>query len=174
MAVVLADHSKGWADEFRAETSRLKVVLGSNLAAVHHIGSTSVPGLLAKPIIDIMGEVKSLEGCDDASAQMELLGYEVMGAHGISGRRYYRKFNSARQRTHHLHVFEQGAHAVLRHLALRDYLIAHRDVADDYAALKRKLTAIDNGDWDMYVSGKDRFIKDAEARALAWWRHHRR
>lgn len=169
MALDLEEHSGGWVERFQSEALRLHVALGDNLVGVHHIGSTAVPELLAKPIIDILGVVTSLEACDGASPHMEMLGYEIMGAYGIPGRRYFRKFDANRTRTHHLHVFAEGSDHIDRHLAFRDYLIAHDEAVESYAALKHKMAAIDDGDWDMYVLGKDRFVKETEAKALAWW-----
>lgn len=109
-----------------------------------------------------------LEAIDAASAQFEALGYEVMGAYGIPGRRYFRKMDAAGQRTHHLHVFETGSAHAERHLAFRDYLRAFPEVSADYGALKRRLIAEGNGDWDAYIDGKDTYVQRVEAEAVAW------
>ncbi|MGV2975899.1 GrpB family protein [Roseibium alexandrii] len=167
--VDLTEHAPEWAEQFEDEALRISRVLGDNLTSIHHIGSTAVPGLIAKPIIDLMAEVASLEACDQAQPAMQLLGYEAMGAYGIPGRRYFRKFNADRRRTHHLHVFLNGSDHAIRHLAFRDYLIAHPETAGEYGSLKRKLSKIDGGDWDSYVSGKDRFVQQAEQLALDWY-----
>ncbi|WP_420415460.1 GrpB family protein [Roseibium sp.] len=167
--VELTDYQTVWADQFQDEAARISQVLGPNLVAIHHIGSTAVPGLVAKPIIDLMGEVNSLEACDAMNREMQFLGYEVMDAYGIPSRRYYRKFNSERRRTHHLHLFLSGSDHLTRHLAFRDYLIAHPEAAVEYGNLKRKLSRIDGGDWDSYVSGKDRFVQQTERLALDWY-----
>ncbi|MTI06150.1 GrpB family protein [Roseibium denhamense] len=168
MTVVLQDYSAEWPVRFQDEASKIDQVLQETLVALHHIGSTAVPGLVAKPIIDLMGEVKSLSACDHAVDAMRALGYEPMGEYGIPGRRYYRKFNAGRVRTHHLHVFRQGSADVIRHLAFRDYLIAHPEAAAEYGALKRKLSSLDGGDWDSYLAGKDRFVQKTEQKALIW------
>jgi len=167
--VELTEHAPEWADQFEDEALRISRVLGDNLTSIHHIGSTAVPGLVAKPIIDLMAEVASLETCDQAQPAMQLLGYEAMGAYGIPGRRYFRKFNADRRRTHHLHVFLNGSDHAIRHLAFRDYLIAHPETAGEYGNLKRRLSKIDGGDWDSYVSGKDRFVQRTEQLALDWY-----
>ncbi|QDG77741.1 GrpB family protein [Labrenzia sp. PHM005] len=166
--VELTDYQTVWAEQYQDEAARISQVLGPNLVAIHHIGSTAVPGLVAKPIIDLMGEVNSLEASDAMNREMQFLGYEVMDAYGIPGRRYYRKFNSERRRTHHLHVFLSGSDHVTRHLAFRDYLIAHAEAAKAYADLKLRLVTIDDGDWDSYLIGKEKFIKDTERMALEW------
>jgi GrpB-like predicted nucleotidyltransferase (UPF0157 family) len=167
--VDLTEHAPEWAEQFEDEALRISRVLGDNLTSIHHIGSTAVPGLIAKPIIDLMAEVASLEACDQAQPAIQLLGYESMGAYGIPGRRYFRKFNADRRRTHHLHVFLNGSDHAIRHLAFRDYLIAHPETAGEYGSLKRKLSKIDGGDWDSYVSGKDRFVQRTEQLALDWY-----
>ncbi|GGB54163.1 hypothetical protein GCM10011316_27750 [Roseibium aquae] len=167
--VELTEYSREWAQQFEEEAVRVAGVLGGNLTSLHHIGSTAVPGLLAKPIIDLLAEVVSLEACDAATAGMQLLGYEAMGTFGIAERRYFRKFNAERRRTHHLHVFVAGSDHAIRHLAFRDYLIAHPEKAAEYVALKRKLSRIDGGDWDSYVSGKDRFVQNMERLAVDWY-----
>lgn len=166
--VEITEYQPAWADQYQDEAARISQVLGTNLVAIHHIGSTSVPGLVAKPIIDLMAEVNSLEACDALKREMQFLGYEVMDAYGIPGRRYYRKFNSERRRTHHLHVFLSGSDHVTRHLAFRDYLIVHPETAQAYADLKLRLAAIDDGDWDSYLSGKEKFVKETERLALEW------
>ena len=130
-------------------------IFGANLVGIHHIGSTAVPDLLAKPIIDLMAEVRNLRACDDVTKAMTIFGYEAMGTNGIAGRRYFRKFDKDRRRTHHLHVFGQGSEHLERHLAFRDYLIAHPEEAKQYSALKQRLVAIDDGDWDAYVVRQD-------------------
>lgn len=164
----LIEYQREWPQQFEEEAQRITQVFGSNLTAIHHIGSTAVPGLLARPVIDILAEVSSLEKCDGDKSAMQFLGYEAMGTFGIPDRRYYRKFNANRLRTHHLHVFPAGSDHVTRHLAFRDYLIAHPEKVHEYAALKRKLSAIDGGDWDSYVLGKEKFVQETELLARDW------
>jgi len=166
--VEITEYQPAWAGLFKQESERISRIFGENLAEIHHIGSTAVPGLVAKPIIDLMAEVTSLEACDAVNAEMRLLGYEPMDTYGIPGRRYYRKFSPDRTRTHHLHAFLAGSDHVVRHLAFRDYLIAHPETARTYGDLKRKLAAIDGGDWDSYVTGKERFVRQTERLALDW------
>ncbi|MCG7573932.1 GrpB family protein [Phaeobacter sp. CNT1-3] len=161
-------HDPTWTDAFTAEAAALNAALPDVALTLHHIGSTAIPGILAKPIIDLMGVVPDLAQMDRHDDTMRTLGYEVMGAFGIEGRRYYRKFDASGQRSHHLHVFATGAPDITRHLAFRDYLRAHADVATEYSALKEQLTAT-NADWERYVEGKDPFIKRVEQDALRWY-----
>lgn len=165
--VVISDYDPAWPEEFRREAAAIARILGDNLTAIHHIGSTAVPGLAAKPIIDIMPVVRSLGAVDGARAALESLGYEYLGEFGIPGRRYMRKGGD--ERTHQVHVFAQGDTVnITRHLAFRDFLRAHPDVCAEYAALKRELAARYPYDIDAYCEGKDAFVRRFEAAALAW------
>lgn len=102
---------------------------------------------------------------------MELLGYEVLGEFGIPGRRYFRRDDSAGTRTHQIHAFKAGTPDVTRHLAFRDYMIAHTTKAQAYSELKQKLAREHAGDLESYIAGKDSFVKEHEALALAWRNH---
>ena len=102
------------------------------------------------------------------AARMATLGYEALGEFGIPGRRYFRRQNAAGERTEQVHAFLCGSPDIARHLAFRDYLRAHRDVATQYSELKRRLAAAHPHDIAAYMDGKDPFIKDVEATALAW------
>ena len=165
--IEVVDYNPEWERMFRAEATAIKAILGKNCVTVQHIGSTAVKGLRAKPIIDIMPVVKDISLVDAHNAEFEALGYECMGENGIPGRRFYQKGGD--QRTHHIHIFEQkNTVEVSRHIAVRDYLRAHKDVANEYAALKTKLAAEFTYDSDGYCNGKDAFVKDMEQKALAW------
>ena len=91
------------------------------LERLHHIGSTAIPGIFAKPIIDLLLEVGNIGELDDRSSFMGELGYEAMGEFGIPGRRYDRKNNASGIRTHQVHAYESGSPEVERHIAFRDY-----------------------------------------------------
>lgn len=95
------------------------------IVAVHHIGSTAITGIQAKPIIDLLVEVQCLTQVDEQNLPMEQLGYEVMGDFDIPGRRFFRKNNQDGIRTHHIHIFNHNSAQIKRHLAFRDYMIAH-------------------------------------------------
>lgn len=89
--IKVVPHDSDWSNKFGEEAMHLIAALGKNVVAVHHIGSTSIPGIYAKPVIDILVEVKDIKAVDTDHPAMESLGYEVMGEFGIPGRRYFRK-----------------------------------------------------------------------------------
>ncbi len=167
--LIIEGPRESWPADFAHEAGLVAAALGPTLLALHHIGSTAIPGICAKPIIDLLGEVGSLEAVDARCGEMERLGYEVMGEFGLPGRRFFRKSNAEGRRTHHLHAFLAGSSEVVRHLAFRDYVRCHADVAREYDALKRRLESSCGGDREAYIVGKDAFVKDVERRALAWW-----
>ncbi len=168
MPIKIVSHDASWAARFEQETKGLRAAMDTCARALHHIGSTSVPGLVAKPIIDVLAEVSSHAALDARAAQMAGIGYEVMGAFGIEGRRYFRKDSAGGERLVQVHAFESGSHHLVRHLAFRDYLRAYPDVAAEYGKLKQTLVA--KGDEaDGYMDGKDAFVKRVEREAVKWF-----
>ena len=168
MPIQVVAHDPAWRDEFKAEVRRITHSLGDLVVRLHHIGSTAIPGIFAKPIIDFLMEVDDIVELDERSSVMEELGYEPMGEFGIPGRRFFRKNNASGVRTHHVHAFEADSTEIERHLAFRDYMIAHPEEAQAYSNLKRKLAQEYPDDIEAYMDGKDPFVKEYEARAIAW------
>jgi GrpB-like predicted nucleotidyltransferase (UPF0157 family) len=166
--VEVVPHDPRWRDAFEAEAKHIAAALGENVVAIHHIGSTAIPDIHAKPIVDLLVEVRDIAGVDGRSAAMESLGYEVMGEYGIPGRRYFRKDSPEGTRTHHVHTFQAGSEQAVRHLAFRDYMIAHPADARRYSELKRQLAEEHPHSMDAYMDGKDGFIKEMEHRAAEW------
>ena len=144
-------------------------VLGPCLLAVHHIGSTSVPGLAAKPIIDLMPLVTDLAVLDRERHHVEALGYKWHGEFGISGRRYCTLSDKAGTRIVQLHFFEAKSLQVERHIAFRDYLRAHPEAAGKYEKEKRRARNLYPNDSHAYTDEKAAWIRDAEAKALVWF-----
>ena len=164
--IVVEPYSAQWPEMFAQEERALRRALGPALEEIHHIGSTSVPGLAAKPVIDILVVAKSLAALDQCDDQMIALGYEPKGEFGIAGRRFYSK-GADTQRTHHLHAFESTSPEVLKHLAFRDYLIAYPAAAQAYAELKQRLARQYRDDIEGYIAGKSSFIAESIERAAA-------
>lgn len=157
-----------WAEGYRRERALLMPVFGPLLVELHHIGSTAVEGLWAKPILDLMPVVTSLEAVDRLDPELEALGYQCMGEFGIPGRRYFRKGGD--ERTHQLHIFGVSSEKdIARHLAVRDYLRAHPQTAEKYGELKRALAARFPYDIESYCDGKAAFMKELEKAALKFY-----
>ena len=162
----VVDYDPSWPAAYDEEAGRLRAVLGGVLVRAHHIGSTAVPCLAAKPVIDILLEVRALAALDACDGTMQSLGYEPRGEFGVPGRRYYPKGGD--RRTHHVHAFVTGDPHIAEHLAFREYLRAHPAVAAEYERVKRKAVDRHRHDPDGYVAFKQGFICHAVKDALAW------
>ncbi|MFF2889323.1 GrpB family protein [Paenibacillus sp. NPDC057967] len=168
MYVVVTAYREDWVREFNEESNRIKQIFSDELIAIHHIGSTSVPGLNAKPVIDIMPVARDIGNVDLYNESMKALGYECMGELGMKGRRYFRKGGD--HRTHQVHIFqEDNLVDTTRHLAVRDYLRMHPDEAHLYGGLKESLAVRFPRDIEAYMNGKDAFVKELERKALEWY-----
>ena len=168
MKVYVTDYCPNWPARYQAEAEQIKQILADNLLAIYHIGSTSVPGLAAKPIIDILVSVKDISGVDGCNVKFQQIGYECMGEFGIAGRRYFRKGGD--NRTHQIHIFDvTNQKDIERHLAFRDYLRAHKEEAAAYGKLKTALALQYPEDIESYCDGKDAFVKELEAKARRWY-----
>ena len=156
-----------WAAMFEREKALLEAAFGQELVAIHHIGSTAVPGLPAKPIIDILPVVRDIGRQDRWIPALEALSYECLGEFGIPGRCYCRKGGDCR--THQLHIFgQQSEFEIRRHLAVRDYLRAHAAERRTYGQLKEELAIRFPEDIEAYCDGKDAVVKALEKKALRW------
>lgn len=163
--VEVVPHNSEWQEMFTVAAAGIAEVLQSNLVEIYHIGSTSIPTIYAKPIIDLLVAVNQIEAVDRQNRAMKKLGYRAMGEFGISDRRFFRRDNSAGIRTHHVHMFPVGSPQIKRHLAFRDYLLAHPTAAQEYSELKRQLAKQYPYDIDSYMDSKDEFIKNIDRQA---------
>jgi GrpB-like predicted nucleotidyltransferase (UPF0157 family)/GNAT superfamily N-acetyltransferase len=151
-----------WQNMFEEEAQLIKEALGDNCLAVYHIGSTAVPGLAAKPIIDILPVVKSIQQVDQVAAIMEQFGYEAKGEFGILFRRYFQKGGD--KRTHQVHIFEEGNPEIERHIKFRDWMRVHPEDKEAYGKLKKELSLKFPYDIMSYCMGKDDFIASIDAK----------
>src|SRR5919108_1654902 len=101
--ILLAPHSTAWAEVFEREATTIGDAFSDLPIELHHIGSTAIPGIVAKPVIDMLGIVPAVEGLDARGNPLAALGYEALGEYGIVGRRYFRKDAPDGVRTHQLH-----------------------------------------------------------------------
>jgi GrpB-like predicted nucleotidyltransferase (UPF0157 family) len=164
----LVPHNPNWQLEFKRESMRLTRLMGANLLGIHHIGSTAIPGILAKPIIDILLVVQDLDRLELQGAAIAAEGYLALGEHGIVGRRYFVKRGADGERTHHMHAYRQGSAEIARHIDFRDYLIAHPAEAARYSTLKQALAAQFAENRVAYQNGKDALARELDAASLAW------
>ena len=154
--VKLVPHTPEWARLFAEEKARLEAAIGLHVLDIQHVGSTSIPGMAAKPIIDIGIAVTDFDEARVCVPSIERLGYTYRGEHGIPRRHYFVKGDP---RTHHLHMNEIHGQDWENQVLFRDYLIAHPALTAEYAALKRALAAQHPSDRGAYQDGKDPFIK---------------
>ena len=166
--VVLASSDPGWPRAARVVADVLSKALGPALVAVHHIGSTAVPGLVAKPVLDLIPVATSLPALDRSRGKLEKLGFVWWGENGLAGRRYLTRDDPVTGlRTLQLHGYAEGSPQIARHVAFRDYLRAHPELVAEYAALKERCRDAHPDDSHAYSLCKSDWITTIEAEALA-------
>lgn len=163
-AIVIAEYNPEWPVHYEQERDAIVRALGSYASQIEHIGSTSVPGLGAKRVIDIGIDLKSYPLPAEAIAAMEVLGYDHMGEYGIPGRHYFRKSSPRR---YHVHAYSPGNPEWEAHILFRDYLRSHPDAARQYEELKRELAAR-HTDGNAYAKDKTDFVRETLAKAKEW------
>ena len=164
--ITVIEYSPLWKNKYKEESLLIRNILADNCIAIYHIGSTSVEGLAAKPIIDIMAVVRSLEIVDTVAEKFSDIGYEYLGEFGIEGRRYLRKGGD--ERTHQIHIFQaDGWNNIGRHLAFRDYMRTHEKEREEYAKIKIELAKKYPYDIDGYCDGKENFVREMEEIAIS-------
>lgn len=167
--VELVPHKPEWRQRAASEIRSLKVALGDRLLIVHHIGSTSVPGILAKPIVDLLPVVRDCAALDEIEPDVRALGYDWMGEFGLPGRRYCRLHNPLTgKREVQLHFYAPGNPEIPRHIAFRDYLRTNPAIAKAYEAEKVRAASLQPFDTQAYNAEKNCWIKRTQADALAW------
>lgn len=159
--IVLAAPSPDAKQRFQEERLRIAIALGRLPIAIEHIGSTAIPGIQAKPVIDILVGLRELP-LDPAVAPLVAIGYEHVEGAGAPDRLYFRR---GAPRSHHVHVVLHDGPAWRRHIIFRDWLNLHPDMAREYEALKLDLAARFPDDRAAYASGKDPFVERVLAEA---------
>lgn len=160
--IEVVEYDSTWPELFELEAKLIKQALGSNCIEIHHIGSTSIPGLSAKPVIDILPVVRDIQEVDKATKAMEFLGYEAKGEYGIGFRRYFQKDKEIR--THNVHAYQEGDPEISRYLKFRDWMRSHLDDAKNYGNLKLELAKKFPHDILQYCNGKDAFVASIDAK----------
>ena len=166
--VVIVAYDPDWPAMYEEEKRFLSNLLGDAIVAMEHIGSTAIPGLGAKAIIDVMAAVRRLADAEACIPALVTIGYEYAPEFEIAipERRFFRK-GPPGERTHHLHIVELTSEFWDRHILFRDYLRAHPDDAEEYLRLKKGLAARFAADRASYTEAKTDFILGVVDRALA-------
>ena len=164
-AVVLVDHDPAWPALFAELRDRVAATLGDLAVAIEHVGSTAVPGLVAKPIVDIDVVVPSTASIPVAIERLAAIGYVHRGDLGIPGREAFSPPPGTPP--HHLYVCPWEAPAWRRHVAFRDHLRAHPEVARAYADLKRQAARRFRDDRAAYTDAKTAFVEEIVHRTTA-------
>jgi GrpB-like predicted nucleotidyltransferase (UPF0157 family) len=157
MSIVMP-YDPTWPDQFEAARAELLTAIGPVVVRLEHIGSTSVPGLAAKPVIDMMASVRGLQDGRAAQAALAELGYELV-ATGMPDRLFYQRRAGPGMATHHLHVVAEDSWATRNERLLRDYLRSHPEQARRYGRLKQQL-ARDLGHGEAYTRAKTELIQE--------------
>ncbi len=169
--VEVLPYNPAWPEIYQNEACRLRSVMRECLIALFNIGSTSVPGLPAKPTIDILAVVRSHTHLDACNLVLEGFGYQCKGENGVKGRRYFQMLEGE-VHLFHIHAYEAGHPDIDRHLNFRDYLCAHPGEARAYAELKQVLAERFTCEAKRYTAGKSDFIRTVDCRAAAWRKAH--
>lgn len=163
--IIIAEYDPAWPVLAAGEIARIRSALGNRLLAIEHVGSTSVPGLAAKPLLDLMAGVPTLDDGFACIPLLEPLGYVYRPGDTIPDRVYFNK-GPEDARSHHLYLVEMNGEYWVRHMVFRDALRADPALAADYAALKHRLAAQYGTDRLGYTEAKTDFITAVEAKAL--------
>jgi GrpB-like predicted nucleotidyltransferase (UPF0157 family) len=155
---IVVPYDPTWPEQFEAARAELLAALGPVVVRLEHIGSTSVPGLAAKPVIDMMASVRGLQDGRTAQGALAELGYELVGA-GMPDRLFYQRHAGPGMATHHLHVVAEDSWATRNERLLRDYLRSHREQARRYGRLKQQL-ARELGHGEAYTRAKTELIQE--------------
>ena len=147
-----------WPEMFWHERERLKTFLGNVADELEHYGSTAVPGLSAKPIIDMMAPIPSLEDADALVSILAGAGYRKLDA-GFFKRRFFRREPRGQQPAYHLHLAVCPRWPIKNELLVRDWLIQHPDIARTYEALKMDLAMAYGDDMPRYTAAKTPFLR---------------
>lgn len=165
----MVQHDPVWAVLYENEARLIAEVMGGAACALHHIGSTAIPGLRSKPVIDVLLEALSLQAVDGCAERLAEWGYEARGEYGISERRYFSKAPTGQTIGFHLHAYLAGSFQIRRHLAFRDYLILKPEIAAQYAALKAELSFQDGRLKPKYQQAKKPFVDRVALEALSYF-----
>lgn len=163
----VVSYNSCWPDLFTQEAEQIQDALGALINQIHHIGSTAIPNMPAKPIIDMLLECNDITEMENIKNKFQLLGYLYFSRQVVPHRSYFtRKYRD--DIGFHLHFYERGDPQVKLHVSFRDYLIAHPEDAQAYAKLKLQLAEQFKDDMSKFVAGKDSFVQQIDIKAKIW------
>ncbi|MBM7583640.1 GrpB-like predicted nucleotidyltransferase (UPF0157 family) [Bacillus pakistanensis] len=157
--VIIEKYNHHWITQYENEKTNILNAIGDFIIDIQHIGSTAIPGLGAKPIIDMMAGVSHLNGFNKFIDPLHLLDYEYVPKQEVIDRKFFRK-GRWRQGTVHLHICEYKSNEWKEKLLFRDFLRAHPNKRDEYFELKKKLASKFKFDRPAYTAAKTNFIND--------------
>ena len=157
--VVVLPYDEQWKHDFLQIKAELANVLGQLAIEIEHVGSTSVQGLSAKPIIDIDVVIKDYSELENVISALEKIGYQHEGNLGITGREAFKYEGKEHLRKHHLYVCPEDSQELRRHIAFRDYLKTHPDAVREYSCIKEEGAELYPDDIDRYIEHKSSFIE---------------
>lgn len=155
--VELVDYDEQWNEEYKKEEELLKSVLADRIFEIHHIGSTSIKGLKAKPVIDILVVIKSLEEIPEIEAMLKPYDYENRGQQGVSDRYFFAK-GPEDARSHYIHFVEPNSDTYYNQVYFKKYLLEHPEYIKKYCDLKQELANKYADERSKYTKGKNDFI----------------
>ena len=161
--VVVEPYNEAWQQDFAAIRAELEPALGLLALRIEHVGSTSVPGLSAKPIIDIDVVMEDYSKLDAVVAALAAIGYTHEGDQGIPGREAFKYDGKEHLRNHHLYVCPENSAELHRHLTFRNYLRQHPEAVREYSRVKEEGAALYPYDIDRYIEHKSPFIESIYA-----------
>jgi GrpB-like predicted nucleotidyltransferase (UPF0157 family) len=159
LRIYIADYDERWPALYEEVGGPLAEAFGDYMVEMQHIGSTSVPGLGAKPIIDIAVDLRDYPLPQEVIEAVEKLGYTHMGEYGISGRHYFKRYDEDGLMVH-VHAYSPGNDELTKHILFRDYMRTHPEAARKYELLKRDLASKYVDQRQVYTESKSDFVQE--------------
>ena len=157
--IIVQPYDEAWKQDFISISNEIRDVLGELALRIEHVGSTSVPGLSAKPVIDIDVVIRDHSVLDEVISRLAKIGYQHEGNLGIAGREAFGYEGKEHLKEHHLYVCPEDSPELKRHIAFRDYLRSHPDAVQEYSRIKEEAASFYPYDIDQYIGHKSPVIE---------------
>ncbi len=159
------EYNSEWTNEFNRIKEKIESIIGDLIIDIHHVGSTSIEGLAAKPIIDIDVEIQSYDAFNEIVERLIQYGYVHNGNQGIEGREVFKQTQNDGLMSYHFYVCQSDCRELRRHIRFRDFLNENHQLRDEYAELKKQLAIKYRNDREAYTDSKTDFIKSVMIKA---------